>query len=352
MQSFRMPRIERAQIEGVQCPPKGAIGQALPRGKPMHLVVTRHPETGNPLALEVRSQRASSHKVVPLRCQPWLAAGTIVAGTIVRKNQNEWYVFHDIHQIGGRWLRESSHRERLGCLVGFMRSLDATGMGKEGWPRCSVATMLPESDGKTSFEKIGAKEIGYSVRQIQRKVLSDKGTIYVHGDDAKPRSDRGIVMMSRKDSGKSSSPELSPASITSSSSNNDFGNSSNSNGNGNGSNGKTEKTVKTVTKDNGDKRKTKTEVVVVTAGGAGPDDYQGRDKAGNRVGPVCIRSLGLSLKLNQLLRGKHYDLYRPPGSVRVLREMSLPCVWEAKNQRWRPELEGTKANTTYPVRTS
>ncbi len=307
------------------------------------------------MALEVRSQRANTHKVVPLRCQPWLAAGTIVAGTIVSKNQSEWYVFHDIHQIGGRWLRESSHRERLGCLAGLMRSLDTSGMGAKHWPRCSLATMLPEADGKTPFGRVGTKDVGYSVRQVQRKVLSDKGTIYVHGADAKPVSDRGIVMMSRKDSGNRGNPELSPtvsvSSVSSTSSSNGSSNTTKTIGD---QVGKRSVSKPTISKETGDKRKSKSEVVVITAGGAGPDDYQGRDKTGNRVGPVCIRSLNLSLKLNQLLRGKHYDLYRPPVSVRVLREMSLPCIWEAKNQRWRPEIDapGTNANTTYPVRAS
>ena len=319
----------------------------------MQFVVTRHPQTNNPMALVIRNQRAESHRVVPLRCQPWLAAGTILTGTMVNKNQSEWYVFHDIHQIGGRWLRDASHRERMGALVGFMRMVDTEGMGIEGWPKLSLATMLPKCDGKTEFAKTGVKEVGYSVRQVQRKVLSDKSVVYVSGTDSKPSSDRRIIMSTRQDNGQWSSTSSSRSGSGSSSPVSPTTNTPAVPTVTAPTKTNKPKAAKTQSKTNKRAEK-RTETVIITAGNAGPDDYQGKDKVGNRIGPVFIRSLNLSLKLNQLLRGKHYDLYRPPGSMRVLREMSLPCVWEAKNQRWRPELEGigTKAKTTYPVRTS
>ena len=349
MQPFRVPRTNRVQIQGGKCPPKGAIGQALPRGKPMHLVITAHPTTGHPMALEVRNLRAQAHKEVPIRCQQWLSAGTIVSGTVVQKGKSVWYVFHDIHQLGGRWLREASHRERLGTLLGFYRAIDGTGMGNADWPKHALATLLPEANGVTAFAAVGVSEVGYQVRQVQHKVLDDIDTVYVAGAETAPavKANRGIVLSTRRpnrrlgssgSSGATSPPvpaSVMPAKAT--------------------KHAKATKPAEAAKPAKpGRVCKRSGEVVVVTAGGAGPDDYYAVDKSGKRAGPLHVSSLSLSLKLNQLLRGHHCDLYRPPGPIRVLREMSLPCVWESKHQRWCPELEakGTKAKTTYPVRMS
>lgn len=359
MLPYRMPRIPPARFERTKCPPEGAIGQALPRGKPFNLVITANPETGNPLALEVRNQRAKEHKQIPIRCQPWLGAGTVVSGTVVSRGKNVWYVLHDVHQLSGRSLREASHRERLGALVGLMRDIDIEGMQKLGWPSFALATMLPAADGRTEFPAPSAKEIGYPVRQVQCKVLGDKGTVYVFGDDTKPKQTEARFVMMTKRTGSSNSDEVSsPGSSC-------CEESSTGSGSGSGSDSEAssvpfqKKRVNIAAQKSKAMKQTRQgptaqcETVMVMAGSAGPDDYHAVDKHGKRSAPLHVSSIELSLKLNQLLRGKHYELYRPPGSVRVLREMSLPCVWENKHQRWRPVIDtGTKAKTTYPVRTS
>lgn len=317
----------------------------------MHLVITAHPTTGNPMALEVRNQRAQAHKEVPIRCQQWLSAGTIVSGTAVQRGRSVWYVFHDIHQLGGRWLREASHRERLGALLGFYRAIDGTGMGNADWPKHALATLLPEADGVTAFEAVGVNEVGYQVRQVQHKALGDTHTVYVAGADATPavKANRGIVLSTRRPNRRLESSGTNSLAVPATAKPATARPATARPAAPRPATAKPAKHSKP-----GGVSKRRGEVVVVTAGGAGPDDYYAVDKSGKRAGPLHVSSLSLSLKLNQLLRGHHCDLYRPPGPMRVLREMSLPCVWEAKHQRWCSDLEvkGTKANMTYPVRTS
>jgi hypothetical protein len=337
MQPLVIPRLERTQIVGVSCPPKGAIGQAIPKGTPMQLVIAPHPETGNPMALDVRNHRATSHRSIPIRCDPWLSAGTIVAGTVVSKNKSEWYVFHDIVQIGGRWLRDASHRERLGTLVGFLQTIDTDGMGVS----FCLATMLPESDGVLAPAHPTAKEMGYAVRQVQHKVLSETKTVYVVGSDAQAvvptRGQRPAMVLSTRGPAKpgatATSPPLNASHVPKPV-----------------ANAPAPAPAPAAPKRQRANKRTgpNGESVLVTAGDAGPDDYTAADQTGKRAGPLRVCSMSLSLKLNQLLRGTHYDLYRPTGSRRVLPKMSLACVWETKNQCWRPclELEGTKVKAT------
>jgi hypothetical protein len=359
MQPFRVSKLRKPQYEATSCPPKGAVGQALPKGKPVHLVIDRHPETGNPMMLEVRNQRAETHRELPVRCQPWLGAGTVVAGTLVNRQKNAWYVLHDVYQVGGRWLWGASHRERLGALVGILNALDCSGAGLAGWPRFATATLLPESDGIRAPTEPSKETLGYAVRQVQHKVLSQTGTIFLMGEDAKglsptpPRSEysskngngngkRAPLILSSKRNG--SSPTSSPASspgiaptpgvivATPSQPKEQPKSTMTKKDTWNG------KKTTAVNKGNG-KSQSRFETVTITAGEGGPDDYVAMDATGKRLGPVSVRSLNLSLKLNQLLRGQHYDLYRPPGPMRILPRVSLSCCWEAKNQCWRPELD-------------
>ncbi len=373
MQPFRVSKLRKPQYEATSCPPEGAVGQALTKGKPVHLVIDRHPETGNPMMLEVRNQRAETHRELPVRCQPWLGAGTVVVGTLVNHQKSAWYVLHDVYQVGGRWLWGASHRERLGALVGILNALDCSGVGLPGWPRFATATLLPESDGVRPPAEPSKETLGYAVRQVQHKVLSQTGTIFLMGEDAKglsptpQRSGNGCRNGTENGSGKraplvlsskrnSSSPSGSPASspgiaatpsvttaLTKSTKTKSVSKSVSKREVGNG-----QKTT-TASKGNGKiSGKRKFETVTITAGEAGPDDYVAADATGKRAGPVSVRSLNLSLKLNQLLRGKHYDLYRPPGPMRILPRVSLSCCWETKHQCWRPELDfaGTKAKVT------
>jgi hypothetical protein len=319
------------------------VGQALPKGKPVHLVIDRHPLTGNPMMLEIRNQRAETHHEIPVKCQPWLSAGTIVVGTLVHQKKNTWYVLNDVYQIGGRWLWGASHRERLGALVGIMNAIDCSGAGLLGWPRFATATMLPESDGVRPPEVPSENTLGYAVRQVQHKVLCQTDTIFLVGQDVVPEIQKRAPWilgngMSKGGSPASSSrivsdvakqpkpylqqqPKQQPEPVKN--------NTNKLTGN--------EKT-----------KKGKFETVIITAGVGGPDDYVAADMTGKRIGRVSVRSLNLSLKLNQLLRGNHYDLYRPPGPMRILPNVSLSCCWESKHQCWRPELDfsGTKTNVT------
>jgi len=353
---FRVPRFNRCQRQGIKCPPQGALGQALPKGKPCHLIITQHPETGNPMALEIRNQRATQHPTVPIQCQPQLGAGTILVGTKTTICKNVYYVFHDVLQFSGRWLRDASHRERLGMLVGTLRAIECNGAGIDGWPRFALATLLPACDGSSVPETPSIQELGYAVREVMFRVPSETNTVYVIGEETERPPERLIRLSSKQEEAKVRNHKTEQRRGS------------------NGSNDNTEYIsnaakiqIKTDNKEvrndtpkmpnskskNGKRGTVGNGQVVcrIIAGKAGPDDYSAVDPSGKRQGPLCVRSLDLSLKLNQLLRGQHYDLYRPPGTVRVLPKVSLPCVWEAKHQRWTPAL-GTNANTAYPVCTS
>lgn len=355
MQAYRISKLRKPQYEGTSCPPKGAVGQALPKGKPVHLVIDRHPQTGNPMMLEVRNQRAETHQEIPVKCQPWLSAGTIVVGTLVHQKKNTWYVLHDVYQIGGRWLWGASHRERLGALVGILNDLDCSGAGLPDWPRFATATMLPESDGVRPPEVPSKDTLGYAVRQVQHKVLSQTDTIFLVGQDAlaivpeiqqsnteNNNGKRAPLILSSKRNGLSQSGSpVSSCSVIALSSDVSMPKPKES---------AKQQTVPKTNKLAGNEKtkKGKFETVIITAGVGGPDDYVAVDMTGKRAGPVSVRSLNLSLKLNQLLRGNHYDLYRPPGPMRILPQLSLSCCWDTQHQCWRPELDfsGTKTNVT------
>lgn len=350
LQPFRVPRFNRCQRQGVKCPPKGALGQALPKGKPCHLIITQHPETGNPMALEIRNQRATQHPMVPVRCQPQLGAGTILVGTKSTLNKSVFYVFHDVLQFSGRWLRDASHRERLGILVGTLRAIDCNGAGIDGWPRFALATLLPACDGSSVPETPSVEELGYAVREIMYRVPAETNTMYVVGEETEHPPERLIRLSSKQEETKMRKVLREQQQVERRIS-----------GGSTGSTGSTDSTSEVSTKpakqsvpkeSKQPKMSVAGKVVCqIIAGKAGPDDYSAVDPSGKRRGPLCVKSLDLSLKLNQLLRGQHYDLYRPPGTVRVLPKVSLPCVWEVKHQRWAPAL-GTNANTAYPVCTS
>jgi len=360
-QPFRVPRFNRCQRQGVKCPPQGALGQALPKGKPCHLIITQHPDTENPMALEIRNQRATQHPMVPVRCQPQLGAGTILAGTKTTINKSVFYVFHDVLQYSGRWLRDVSHRERLGILVGTLRSIDCNGAGIDGWPRFALATLLSKCDGSSVPVMPSIKELGYAVREVIYRVPAETNTMYIVGEETERPPERLIKMSSKQEEdkerkmqqdkrqGKEQDKEKNkPQDMTRRNSNGSNGNAGSSTNSTHG----TKEPKSSVHEDNNRPKMSKCHVVCqIIAGKAGPDDYSAQDQTGNKLAPLCVRSLDLSLKLNQLLRGQHYDLYRPPGTVRVLPKVSLPCVWEAKHQRWTPVV-GTNANTTYPVCTS
>jgi putative NIF3 family GTP cyclohydrolase 1 type 2 len=365
MQPFRVSKLRKPQYEATSCPPKGAVGQALPKGKPVHLVIDRHPETGNPMMLEVRNQRAETHRELPMKCQPWLGAGTVVVGTLVNHQKSAWYVLHDVYQVGGRWLWGASHRERLGALVGILNALDCSGLGLPGWPRFATATLLPESDGVRPPQEPTKETLGYAVRQVQHKVLSQTGTIFLMGEDAKglsptpQRSENGnrngnekrpplILSTKRNGSSPTGSPASSPGIATTPSVTVATTTSQPKQQPKPTMTKKDTWNGKKTTAVNKGKSQSRFETVTITAGEGGPDDYVAADASGKRSGPVSVRSLNLSLKLNQLLRGQHYDLYRPPGPMRILPRVSLSCCWEAKHQCWRPELDfaGTKAKVT------
>lgn len=356
-QPFRVPRFNRCQCQGVKCPPQGALGQALPKGKPCHLIITQHPETGNPMALEIRNQRATQHPMVPVQCQPQLGAGTIIAGTKTTINKSVFYVFHDVLQFSGRWLRDVSHRERLGMLVGTLRAIDCNGAGIDGWPRFALATLLPKCDGSAIPETPSAKELGYTVREVIYRVPEETNTMYIIGEETERPPERLIKLSSKQDETKERKIQQDKRQSKEQGKQQDAirRGSSGSSGSSSGISDSVQDTKEpknSVPKKNSRPKMSGGHVVCqIIAGKAGPDDYSAMDFTGNKLAPLCVRSLNLSLKLNQLLRGQHYDLYRPPGTVRVLPKVSLPCVWEAKHQRWTPAL-GTNANTAYPVCTS
>ena len=350
-QPFRVPRFNRCQRQGVKCPPQGALGQALPKGKPCHLIITQHPETGNPMALEIRNQRATHHPMVPVQCQPQLGAGTILVGTKTTINKSVFYVFHDVLQMSGRWLRDVSHRERLGMLVGTLRAIDCNGAGMDGWPRFALATLLPACDGSSVPETPSTKELGYVVREVMFRVPSETNTMYVIGEETERPPERLIKLSSKQEEIKERKIQQELRQNAERRNSGESIGSNNSTG-GTKSIESTKEPKSSVPKANSRPEMSNGQMVChIIAGKAGPDDYCAVDTSGKRRGPLCVRSLDLSLKLNQLLRGQHYDLYRPPGTVRVLPKVSLPCVWEAKHQRWVPSL-GTNANTAYPVCTS
>ena len=353
-QPFRVPRFNRCQRQGVKCPPQGALGQALPKGKPCHLIITQHPETGNPMALEIRNQRATQHPMGPVRCQPQLGVGTILAGTKTTINKSVFYVFHDVLQFSGRWLRDVSHRERLGMLVGTLRAIDCNGAGIEGWPSFALATLLPKCDGSTIPETPSAQELGYAVREIMFRVPEETNIMYVIGEETERPSERLIKLSSKQEEVKERKMQKGKQQSKQQDKQQDVTRRGSSGSSGSSSNDAqdTKEPKSSLTKNNSRPKMSKGHVVCqIIAGKAGPDDYSAMDSTGKQLAPLCVRSLDLSLKLNQLLRGQHYDLYRPPGTVRVLPKVSLPCVWEAKHQHWTPAL-GTNANTAYPVCTS
>ena len=355
LQPFRVPRFNRCQPQKVKCPPKEALGQALPKGKPCHLVITQHPETKNPMALEIQNQRATQHPMVSVLCQPQLGAGTILLGTKTTLNKSVYFVFHDVLQFSGRWLRDVSHRERLGILVGTLRAIDCNGAGINGWPRFALATLLPACDGSSVPETPSVKELGYAVREVMYRVPSETNTMYVIGEETERPPERLIKLSSKQEDTKERKTQEEVREQRQQVECQISGESSSS------SNIMPKSINKVDTKQNKKIASQESKqpnmftggkvACQIIAGTAGPDDYIVLDLTGKRQGPLCVRSLDLSLRLNQLLRGQHYDLYRPPGTVRVLPKVSLPCVWEAKHQRWTPAL-GTNANTVYPVCTS
>jgi len=254
-------------------------------------------------------------------------------GTKTTINKSVFFVFHDVLQFSGRWLRDASHRERLGILVGTLRAIDCNGAGIKDWPRFAAATLLPACDGSSVPEIPSVKELGYAVREVMYRVPAETNTMYVVGEETERPPERLIRLSSKQEEAKGRIAKQQK---------------------------QVERRISSSSDDTPEVSKKPTKQAVpkeskvacqIIAGNAGPDDYIAVDTSGKRRGPLCVRSLDLSLKLNQLLRGQHYDLYRPPGTVRVLPKVSLPCVWEAKHQRWAPAL-GTNANTAYPVCTS
>lgn len=272
-------------------------------------------------------------------------------GTKTTINKNIFYVFHDVLQFSGRWLRDVSHRERLGMLVGTLRAIDCNGAGIDGWPRFALATLLPACDGSSVPKTPSTKELGYAVREVMFRVPSETNTMYVIGEETERPSERLIKLSSKQEEAKERKI-LQEQRDGAKRRNSSESVGSNDSTKSNKIIESTNEPKSRVTIENSRPKMSNGHMVCqIIAGKAGPDDYSAVDASGKYQGPLCVRSLDLSLKLNQLLRGQHYDLYRPPGTVRVLPKVSLPCVWEAKHQRWVPAI-GTNANTAYPVCTS
>lgn len=291
--------------------------------------------------------------MVPVRCQPQLGAGTILVGTKSTHNKNVFYVFHDVLQFSGRWLRDASHRERLGILVGTLRAIDCNGAGIDGWPRFALATLLSACDGSSVPEIPSVKVLGYAVREVLYRVPAETNTIYVVGEETERLPERLIRLSSKQEETKMRKVFREQQQVERRISGGSVGSIDSSGSNDSILEVSTKPAKQSVPKESKQPKMSAGGKVVcqIIAGKAGPDDYSAVDPSGKRRGALCVKSLNLSLKLNQLLRGQHYDLYRPPGTVRVLPKVSLPCVWEAKHQRWAPAL-GTNANTAYPVCTS
>lgn len=228
------------------------------------------------------------------------------------------YTFLDISYVGGRSLANASHREKLAALISVARDIrnpidfvrPTDNELSDCWPLFALA---PTDDNLDGAPPSPASSLEIPFLQVYKN-LQEVNTIYIE----EKHTACGAKLINAFPCASSNS---------------------------NNKTGKQEPARPSIQLQSAAKHpRPTTELIVIRAGTAGPDDYVGVGVNSKREGGVLVRKMDMSLKLNHLLRGTNVELYRAATGVtpRVLKSVKMEAKWCPTEKQWRLVSEGTR----------